>query len=108
MNEMHPALQVWKLTVITVVAAVLLIDLHSMFRSITTSVDKVAESYVKQSDSVSNGTEEMVDVLLPPEARKEYRRLSDRAHHVLIQQLDASLSQAEHAQQRPVMHGMDR
>jgi len=87
--------QIWKLSLITIVAGVLLVDLHVMFRSISTSADKFAESYVKQADSVTNSAQELADTLIPPDARKDYQRLASRAHRVFLRQMEESLERAE-------------
>ena len=99
MDNRHPIFEIWKLALLTIVAAVLLIDLHVMFRSISTSADKFAESYVKQTDSVTRSADEMVNILLPPDARRDYQRLAARAHQVFLRQLEQSLNRAE-AEQR--------
>jgi hypothetical protein len=104
MENRNAVFEVWKLVLLTVVALVLLIDLHVMFRSISSSADKFAESYVKQSDSVTNSAEQLTNVLFPPDSRKDYQRLASRAHHVLLRQMEDSLNRAEAESARPMLN----
>jgi hypothetical protein len=98
MENKQAIFEFWKLSLATVVVAVLLIDIHSFSRNLSVSAERVADSYVKQSSDVSDSAQQMASILFPPESRNEYRQLAVEAHRVFLQQMRTSLKQYEREQ----------